>query len=109
MKKINILFIVVILFTGCADKRYLLTDQGKNKYFLAETIRKQRKNGVISSTPILVIDGVPHRYNVELKKHQLTFAKRNIKRIDILKKDKAIIIYGTEGKKGVILVSTRRK
>ena len=84
MYRITILLIVVILGSGCADKTYLLTDHGKNKYFLLETIHKVKNNGLISAAPLLVINSVPLRNDAELKKHHLTFSKKDIKSIDIL-------------------------
>lgn len=109
MRKIkNLLLVSFILFllSGCISSRYYLQDKGKDRYFLTRIIRHGMKNGNITLTPVLVIDGRPYRYQVELKQDKLNLYRYTIKSIDVLKKKKAVEIYGKEGERGVLIIST---
>ena len=109
MKKISPLLIIVFLITSCSSNRYLLTDRGKDKNFLEETIKKISKEGKISKKPVVVIDGVPYRYDIELKSKKLEISKEDISKIESLKHDVGIAIYGKAAKAGVLIVTTKSK
>ncbi len=84
----------------------MLSDKGRDSQFLIQKIKEFARKGEISKTPILVVDGSPQRYEVELKKNKLNLYKADIKTIEILKLEKSIQIYGQYGKKGVMLITT---
>lgn len=92
------------MVASCSKNRYLLSDKGKECYFLQQRIDESAKAGMISKTPMLVIDGYPFRYEVELKKQRLKLSRNDILQIDILKRQTSINIYGEQGKKGVVLI-----
>ncbi len=103
----NCIFISICLFilSSCASNRYLLVDKSHDSNFLIQQIEESAQKGLISKTPMLVIDGHPYRYEVELKKG-LRLSKADIKQIDILKHEIGTTIYGSRGKRGVILITT---
>jgi hypothetical protein len=106
MKTIIKLSILVLLISGCSSNRYLLTDKGKDKRFLIETIKEYSKKGKISKKPIIVVNGVPNRFDYELKNKKLQLSKADIKKIESLKNDVGIRIYGDYAKGGVLVVTT---
>ena len=105
-KRLSILFLIVFL-SGCSSNRYLLTDKGRDKKFLISYINDLEKKGMISKTPIIVVDGLPLRFNKELKEKRLSVSKNDIKQIEFLKHDSATKIYGESGKAGVLLITTK--
>jgi uncharacterized protein YcfL len=100
------LFLFALLISGCSSNRYLLTDKGNDKNFLIETINEYSKNGEISKKPIIVVDGVPNRFDYELKNKKLQLSKAEIKKIESLKNDVGIRLYGDYAKGGVLIVTT---
>lgn len=109
MKTLTKLLILAILVSGCTANRYLLTDKGKDNRFLIDLIKESSKTGKIGKKPIIVVDGVPKRFDYELKSKRLQFSKNDIENIDILKKDIGIKIYGDFAKEGVLVLTTKSK
>jgi hypothetical protein len=107
MKTLIRLFILSIFLHSCSVNRYLLTDEGKDKRFLINTINESFKSGKIQKKPIIVVDGKPYRYDYELKSKKLQLSKNDIRRIDILEKDVGIEMYGDYAENGVIILSTQ--
>ncbi|MEZ4855227.1 MAG: hypothetical protein R2812_01975 [Gelidibacter sp.] len=87
----------------------MLKDQDKkDSEFLIRKINEAKTNGELTSNkPIIVVDGKPKRYHFELKENKLDFYKSDIKKIDILKNDVGIRIYGEFAKKGVVVITTK--
>lgn len=106
MKNISLVLGLILMVASCSTKRYLLSDKGNDRSFLQQRIDESAKKGLISKTPMIVIDGYPYRYDVELKKQKLNLSRNNIKQIDVLKRQTAINIYGEMGKQGVLLITT---
>lgn len=96
-----------IVFSGCIMNRYYLSDNGEDKRFLIREIKKLEKNGEISSKPLIVLDGVPYRFNKELKAKRLPVSKDSIYSIESLPDKTAKAIYGERANGGVILITTK--
>ncbi len=107
MKNPFLFLILIVLLSGCVSKRYVLTDAGKDKRFLMTAIRKASKTGQTTKKPMLVVDGVPYRYDVELEDQPLQLASMDIKQIDVIKEDIAKRVYGDPANKGVLLITTK--
>ena len=109
MRKITHIFIGTLLFVfiGCVPNRYVLLNDIENKNFLIDVIKDYQKQGLVGNKPIIVLDGIPHRYNYELKDSTLSITKNEIETIEVLKKDAANQIYGQYAKDGVILITTK--
>ena len=104
-------FLILLILCSCESHKYLLKDENnKDKKFLINKIKEAKSNGQISSEhPIIVVDGVPYRYNVELKKSKLNLSKSDIQKIDILKKNVGIALYGDIASDGVLIVYKKQK
>lgn len=107
MAKTILTFLSLVFLFSCSSNRYLLVDENEDKFFLSKQIKEQRKKGLISSKPIIVIDGVPHRFDKELKENELKISKSEIKKIDIVKAEAATKVYGEDAQDGVILITTK--
>lgn len=106
MKFFNLLFLFVS-FTVFSQNRYELSDEGKDKFYLSDSISDLAKAGKITTQPIVVVDGIPHRYQ-DLEKEKLVLSKIEIKKIIPLEKQAGVKIYGNYGEAGVLIVTTNR-
>ncbi|GAB6007659.1 hypothetical protein [Dysgonomonas reticulitermitis] len=89
MKKANLMLLLLIAVSSCTSNRYLLSDTGKDKTFLADYINELAKSKQITKKPMIVIDGKEYKYDIELKKEKLPISKNDIDKIDLLKMEKA--------------------
>ena len=111
--KIPILLLLNLFIFGCSSikindvqKRFILNDKEKDKYFLIEYINNNRT--LIGEVPTLIIhkkDGQEIIRSDEEYKAKLKLKKRDIVRIDILSIEKSIPLYGSAGKNGVLTIS----
>jgi len=108
MKKFFVIILSLVILGSCSSKRYLLSDNNADKSFLVNTLKEAKSKGLISKKPIVVVDGVPYRYEHELKRSPLGFSKSEIMHIEILKRDVGISIYGDFAKDGVVVITTNR-
>ncbi len=108
MKKLILLFSLFLLISCGTFNRYNLTDETDDKDFLKEEIHRLKKEEKITTTtPLIVIDGKPYRFNVELKEKALPISKNKISKIEVLKKKIGVSIYGEPGEKGVLIITTK--
>lgn len=107
MKKITLLLLTLLFISCGVSNRYLLTDTNNNKNFLKQYIDSLNKADVFQSTkPMVVFDGVPRRYDIELKENAIEYSKSEIKNIFYLKNEVGIRIYGEWANNGVLVVQT---
>lgn len=109
MKRLLIAILCLGLFAACSTDRYLLSGTGEDTTFLVNKIKTYSEMGVISYKPLIVIDGIVYRYSKELKEKPLELTRSQIRKIDILKKDVGLRIYGEEGEAGVVVVTVKPK
>lgn len=107
MKKVILLFITLLSFSINAQNRYELLDKGKEKFFLSDSISKMAESGLIKNQPIVVINGIPFRYQ-DLENQKLPLSKFAIEKIVALKKPVGISIYGSYGEAGVLIITTTK-
>ncbi|KRD58620.1 hypothetical protein ASE40_20085 [Flavobacterium sp. Root935] len=106
MKFLSLLFLFVSV-TAFSQNRYELSDEGKDKFYLSDSISDLANAGKITPHPIVVVDGIPHRYQ-DLEKEKLVLSKIEIKKIITLEKQAGLKIYGNYGEAGVIVITTNR-
>lgn len=100
--------LLIVLLTGCISSRYTLNTTSKDKNFLKERINELHSQHKISKTPLIVIDGVPYRYNVELKKSQIKLDVDSIYNISVLNQENAIKVYDKAAIHGVLIITTKK-
>lgn len=108
MKTFIISIISLLSFSVYSQNRYELQDEGKEKLYLSDTISKMAEKKIITSEPIVVIDGVPYRFQ-DLEKNKLPLSKNEILTIIPIDKQKGINIFGNFGEAGVLIVTTSKK
>ena len=111
--KISILLFLNLMIFGCSSiqinevqKRFILENKGKDKYFLIEYINKNKK--LIGDVPTLIInkkDGQEIIRSDEEFNSKLHLKRSDFIRIDILSSEKSIPLYGSAGKNGVLTIS----
>ena len=109
MNRLLTVILCMSLFTACSTDRYLLSGSTDDNNFLIDKIKENVEMGLITNKPLIVIDGVPHRYSIELKEKPLELKRSQIRGIDVLKKDVGVKLYGEEGKAGVVVVTVKPK
>lgn len=107
LKFLIVCFWAGIALSGCTENRYLLADKGKDKRFLIDVIKEVSAKGEISKKPMIVVDFVPYRYDVELKNKRLQLTKNDIREISTLKRDIGIETYGEAANGGVLIIKTK--
>lgn len=105
--------VFLLLIIGCKsvslteiEKRYILNDSNKSKYYLIDIIRKNQADGKLGIAPALFIDDnfVADSFK---KLEEIQIKKNDINRIDITEKGKSVKLYGARGKDGFIKIWTR--
>lgn len=88
------------------EKRYLMADQGIQKFYLIDFIKESQESGKLGKIPMLIVDGKPFTYHYKELNEKIEISKNDIKRIEILESEKSIPLYGNAGKYGVVQVYT---
>jgi hypothetical protein len=103
----TVVFILFLALGSCSTGNYVLADKNNDKYYLIEYINMLEKNGIVTYSPLIVIDGMT--YDVSANKLQIS--KIDIGKIEYIQKDSDIAfqIYGDKGKNGVLLISTKNE
>ncbi len=106
------IFIFLILL-GCktisvseVEKNYLLSDTGKDKYYLIKLIRQKQKEKVLGEMPMLIVNGEPTFYYYRKDNSIPGTSKKFIKKIEILSAEKGVQTFGAAAKYGLILINT---
>lgn len=111
MKSIKVLaqfLLLILLFSSFSPERYYLKDKGEGQKALLEFITEQQEERTMGQTPLVVIDGKPYRYEIELKDKALPLFFEEVETIDVLKRKTSETIYGESGKHGAIIITTKR-
>jgi len=108
MKNFFILILSLFFLGSCSSGRYLLVGNKEDESFLVNKMKEERSKDLISKKPIIVLDGVPYRYDYELKDSTLNISKSEIKQIEILEREVGIKIYGDFANDGVVVITTNR-
>lgn len=107
MKKIALIIVSLLSFSMYSQNRYELLDEGIEKLFLSDSIVKMAQKQIITNEPIVVIDGIPYRFQ-DLEKEKLPLSKSDIEKIIVIDKQKGISIFGSYGEAGVLIVTTNK-
>lgn len=108
--KITIKLILLLsVMLSCSPNRYLLNDEEPDSDYLANFITELADLGEVSKHPMIVVDGKPYRWAVELKEEKLQLKKEQIASIEKLKSKVAIDMYGEPAKNGVLIINTKQK
>jgi hypothetical protein len=107
MKQILILFTLLVIIGCSKDTIFVLKDTDNQKYYLSDSIHKIAQNSQISLSPIIIIDGIPIKYDIEKDTVFLPLQKKDLYQISFLNKRSATVIYGSQGDRGAIIITTK--
>lgn len=81
----------------------------------AQSVKKVQKDSIaqqnlLKTSPLFIIDGVKRpKLDVNSKSTDLNLNPEDIEKMEVLKGKNATLLYGDEGKDGVILITTRKR
>ena len=109
MKYLSLLFLSVIL-VGCnKPKVFILNDTGKNRYYVSEFINTAFEDNQLENSPVIVIDGIPFRYNKNEDTIRLPLKKADITSLNFLNQNSSRIIYNEKENDGAVIISTKNQ
>lgn len=110
MKRILLLLTSAITI-GCSNNphTFILNDKKENKYFVSESIHHAFEEDLIEESPLIVINGVPFRYNKKQDTILLPLKKSDIVSLDFLNKNSSRIIYNEKENDGAVIITARIK
>lgn len=107
MKRISLLFLSVIIIGCSKPKVFLLNDTGKNRYYVSEFMTTAFEENQIKTAPIIIIDGIPFRYDKNKDTIILPFKKLDITSLNFLNQNSSRIIYNEKENDGAIIITTK--
>lgn len=108
--KQSLLILFSILLVGCSKpKIFILNDSLKNKYFVQKLINNAFEENLIEKSPLIVIDGIPFRYNKAQDTILLPLKKSEITNLNFLNKNSSRIIYNEKENDGSIIITTKNQ
>jgi hypothetical protein len=106
MKQVLLILSSAIIF-GCSHpKAFVLEDKKENKNFVLNFVNDVFEKNLIGKTPLIVIDGIPFKYNKDQDTILLPLKKSDIKSLDFLNQNSSRIIYNEKENDGAILITT---
>jgi len=114
----NIFFIILIcLLAGGTTNRlphknngnqhvFLLGDNDDSKTYLNDSVKTYYKKGTIINSPLIAIDGIVFKYNMDQDTIYLPIKKMDISVISYLDKSSSSVIYGKNETNGAIIINT---
>lgn len=108
MKKMILIILFSHSYFVLSQNRYELNDDGNDKNYLSDSISVMAKDSLITDKPIVVVDGVPYRYQ-DLENKKLNVFKAEIESIVLIKKNVGIALYGNFAEAGVLIITTLKR
>ena len=116
MKKL-FLIILICLLAGCATNRltyrnngkqhvFLLRDNDISKFYMNDSVKTSYKKATIINSPLIAIDGIVFKYNIDQDTIYLPIKKMDINAILFLDKRSSSFIYGKNETNGAIIINT---
>lgn len=97
-----------VLFLGCSNPHtFVLNDTKQNQYFVSESINQAFEKNDLDTSPLIVINGIPFRYNKDQDTIVLPLKKSDIISLDFLNKNSSRIIYNEKENDGAIIISAK--
>ncbi|WP_239023069.1 hypothetical protein [Flavobacterium endoglycinae] len=105
-----LLISISVIIIGCTkSKTFILNDSGKNRYYVSKFINDIFEENQIGKSPLIVIDGIPFKYDKIKDTILLPLKKSDINSLNFLNQNSSRIIYNEKENDGAILITTRIK
>ncbi|WP_281634159.1 hypothetical protein [Flavobacterium luteolum] len=107
MKK-NLLILLSLITVGCSNpKVFILNDKEESKSFVQKLVGTAYEKDLIGNSPLIVIDGIPFKYNKKKDTILLPLKKSDILTLDFLNKNSSRIIYNEKENDGAIIITSK--
>lgn len=107
MKRILLLTLSIITFGCSKPKAFILNESGKDKYYVLEFVNNAFKENQIDKSPLVVINGIPFKYDKTKDTILLPFKKSEISNLEFLNQNSSRIIYNEKENDGAIIITTK--
>jgi len=107
MKQIFLLFLSLIVIGCSSPKVFILNDSKEGKYFVQELVNTAFEKDLIGKSPLIVINGIPFKYNKEQDTILLPLKKSEIVDLDFLNQNSTRIIYNEKENDGAIIITSK--
>ncbi|MDA6071402.1 hypothetical protein NJT12_17415 [Flavobacterium sp. AC] len=109
MKRALLLFISTIIIACSKPKAFILNDTKENKYFVLESVNNAFEKNQIDKSPLIVINGIPFKYNKEQDTIILPLKRSEILSLDFLNINSSRIVYNDKENDGAVIITTKSK
>ncbi|MGV8993486.1 MAG: hypothetical protein ACOH1O_05240 [Flavobacterium sp.] len=99
----------VLIITTSKTKIFLLQNEDESKYHLVDIIKTAFEKDQIATTPLIVIDGEPFKYDQTTNTILLPLNKEIISDVTIFNKNNSSLIYGKDEIFGAIIITTTKQ
>ena len=108
MKRTLLLFSSTIIL-GCSQPpAFVLNDTKEDKYYVLKLVNQAFKENQIDKSPLIVINGVPFKYDKKQDTIILPLKKTDIIDLDFLNKNSSRIIYNERENDGAIIITAKQ-
>lgn len=109
MKQALLILTSTILF-GCTNPHaFILNDTKKNNHFVSEFVNRAFDENQIGKSPLILINGIPFRYDKKQDTIKLPLKKSDIISLDFLNINSSRIIYNEKENDGAIIITTKNQ
>lgn len=109
MKRALLLLSSTLLIACSKPKAFILNDTKENKYFALELINNAFEENQIDKCPLIVINGIPFKYNKEQDTILLPLKRSEIISLDFLNINSSRIVYNDKENDGAVIITTKSK
>ncbi|MGE6352622.1 hypothetical protein ACQKCJ_01965 [Flavobacterium sp. NPDC079362] len=109
MKRALLLFFSTIIIACSKPKAFILNDTKENKYFVLESVNNAFEKKQIDKSPLIVINGIPFKYDKEQDTIILPLKRSEILSLDFLNINSSRIVYNDKENDGAIIITTKSK
>ncbi|MBB4801101.1 hypothetical protein HNP37_001140 [Flavobacterium nitrogenifigens] len=104
------LLLISILIIGCSNpKTFILKDNKEDKYFVQKLIDNAFEKDLIGESPLIVINGIPFKYNKKQDTILIPLKKSDIITLNFLNLNSSRIIYNEKENDGAIIIAAKNR
>lgn len=109
MQKYFLIFLSLVAL-GCSNpKVFILNEKEESKYFVQQLVGNAFEKDLIGESPLIVINGIPFKYNKKQDTIFLPLKKLDIITLDFINKNSSRIIYNEKENDGAIIITSKNQ
>ena len=106
----SFLIFLSLLAVGCSKpKVFILNEKEESKYFVQQLVSTAFEKDLIGESPLIVINGIPFKYNKKQDTVFLPLKKLDIITLDFINKNSSRIIYNEKENDGAIIITSKNQ